>query len=106
MNQGESYITDISDKTLSKLITGKRLFATTDLDQINQVDAICICVSTLLNQTKESNLSSVVRTSEETSRHLRRDQLVILENTTYPGTTREIVLPILNRSGLKASQDF
>lgn len=106
VNQGESYIADISDETLSKLVISKRLFATTDLSQISKVDAICICVPTPLNQAKEPNLSYVICTSQEVSRYLRRDQLVILESTTYPGTTREIILPILKLSGLKASQDF
>ncbi len=106
VNQGESYIADVSSQTLSALIAGKRLQANTDQSQLTMVDAISICVPTPLSKTKDPDLSHVIRESEEISKYLQRGQLVILESTTYPGTTREMVLPILERSGLKAGQDF
>jgi len=106
INHGESYITNTSSKTLSTLVASNRLEATTDQSRLREVDAICICVPTPVNKTKEPDLSCVVNESEELSKYLQPGQLVILESTTYPGTTRETALPILNRSGLKAGQDF
>ncbi len=106
VNQGESYLADTSSKTLSKLVASNLLVATIDQSRIRGVDAICVCVPTPLNRSKEPDLSYVVHESEEISKYLQRGQLVILESTTYPGTTREVILPILERSGLKVGQDF
>lgn len=106
VNKGQSYIADIGSDTLSAVIASDRLEATTAQSRLGEVDAICICVPTPLTETKEPDLSYVTHESEELSRHLQSGQLVILESTTYPGTTREVVLPILERSGLKAGQDF
>lgn len=106
VRQGKSYITDTSSKTLSSLVASNLLEATTDQSRLREVDAICICVPTPLNKAKEPDLSYVIRESEEISKYIQRGQLIILESTTYPGTTREVILPILERSGLKAGQDF
>ena len=106
VSQGESYIADISIKTLSTLVASNLLEATTDQSQLREVDVICICVPTPLNRSKEPDLSYVVQESEVVSKYLQRGQLVILESTTYPSTTREIMLPILKRSGLKVGRDF
>ncbi len=106
VNQGKSYIDDISNETLSRLVTSKLLKATTDQSQLSEVDVIFICVPTPLNRAKEPDLSYVIQESEEISKYLRQGQLVILESTTCPGSTREIVLPVLQRSGLKVGQDF
>jgi len=106
VNKGQSYIADIDSDSLSAAIANNRLEATTSQSRLGEVDAICICVPTPLTETKEPDLSYVTHESEELSRHLQSGQLVILESTTYPGTTREVVLPILERSGLKAGQDF
>ena len=106
VGHGESYIADTSSKTLSTLVGSNLLEATIDQSRLREVDAICICVPTPLNGTKEPDLSYVVHEAEEVSRYLQHGQLVILESTTYPGTTREVILPILERSGLKAGQDF
>ncbi|MBA7649069.1 UDP-N-acetyl-D-glucosamine 6-dehydrogenase [subsurface metagenome] len=106
VNKGRSYIADIGSDTLSAVIANNLLEATSAQSRLGEVDAICICVPTPLTGTKEPDLSYVTRESEELSRQLQSGQLVILESTTYPGTTREVVLPILERSGLKAGQDF
>ena len=106
ISRGESYIDNISNKTLNTLVVNRLLSATTNQSQLRYVDVICICVPTPLNKAKEPDLSHVIRESEEISRHLRHEQLVILESTTYPNTTSEIVLPILERSGLMVGKDF
>ena len=106
VNKGQSYIANIDSASLSAAIANNLLEATTSQSRLREVDAICICVPTPLTRTKEPDLSYVTRESEEISRHLQPGQLVILESTTYPGTTREVVLPILESSGLKAGQDF
>ncbi len=106
VNQGKSYIADVSDERLSVIVAKDLLQATTNQNMLGEVDAICICVPTPLTKAKEPDLSYVIRESEEVSRHLKPGQLVILESTTYPGTTREVVLPILERSGLKGGSDF
>ncbi|MFC1965916.1 nucleotide sugar dehydrogenase [Chloroflexota bacterium] len=106
VNQGKSYIADVSNERLSILLTNEALEATTDQNRLSEVDAICICVPTPLTKTKRPDLSYVIQESEEISKHLRPGQLVILESTTYPGTTREIVLPILQRSGLNVGSGF
>jgi len=106
VNRAESYISDVSSQTLSLVTANKLLQATTDQSQLATVDAISICVPTPLSKTKAPDLSYVIHESEEIFRYLQRGQLVVLESTTYPGTTREVVLPILERSGLKAGQDF
>jgi len=106
VNKGQSYIADIDSDSLSAAVSNNLLEATTAQNRLGEVDAICICVPTPLTRTKEPDLSYVTHESEELSRYLQPGQLVILESTTYPGTTREVVLPILERSGLKAGQDF
>ena len=106
VNKGQSYIANIASDSLSAAIADNLLEATTAQSRLREVDAICICVPTPLTRTKEPDLSYVTQESEEISRCLQPGQLVILESTTYPGTTREVVLPILERSGLKTGQDF
>jgi len=106
VNKGEPYIADIDSESLSALVANNLLQGTTVQSQLKEVDAICICVPTPLTRTREPDLSYVTRESEELSRYLQPGQLVVLESTTYPGTTRQIVLPILERSGLKGGQDF
>ncbi len=106
INRKKSYIGDVSDARLSKAVDEKRLEATTEQGYLNDADATCICVPTFLTKARQPDLSSVVHASEEIARHLRPQQLVVLESTTYPGTTREVVLPILERSGLKVGLDF
>lgn len=106
VNRGDSYIGDVDSGRLSAVVAKKMLQATTDQGQMKEVDAICVCVPTPLTKTKDPDLSYIVHESEQLSKHLRRGQLVILESTTYPGTTRGVMLPILERSGLKGGLDF
>ena len=106
INKGKSYIVDVSSESLSTAIANKFLNATVDQTRLKEVDAICICVPTPLTKTKDPDLSYVIYESEEISKHLQREQLIVLESTTYPGTTSEVMLPILERSRLKVGQDF
>ena len=106
LNQGENYIIDVNDNDLKWAIE-KRLFrATTDYSVIKDVDAISICVPTPLRKTKDPDVSFIIAATEELAKFIHKDLIIILESTTYPGTTRELVLPILERSGLKVGGDF
>ncbi|MFC1986955.1 nucleotide sugar dehydrogenase [Chloroflexota bacterium] len=106
INKGESYIAEIGSENTSALVANNLLQATTDQSRLKEVAVVCICVPTPLTKTKEPDLSYVTHESEELSRYLQPGQLVILESTTYPGTTKEVMLPILERSGLKGGRDF
>ncbi|MBI4267437.1 MAG: nucleotide sugar dehydrogenase [Chloroflexi bacterium] len=106
INQGQSYIADINSEALSTAVAANLLKATTTQKCLREVDVICVCLPTPLTHSKEPELSYVIHEAEEISKYLRPGQLVILESTTYPGTTREVVLPILQRSGLEAGADF
>lgn len=106
VNQGRSYIADVKHERVSAAVAAKLLEATTEQSRLKEVDVICICVPTPLTKAKEPNLSYVTHESEEISKYLQPGQLVILESTTYPGTTRDVILPLLERSGLKAGHDF
>jgi UDP-N-acetyl-D-glucosamine dehydrogenase len=103
---GRSYITDISDKELQKATAGKRFRATTDLSEIRNLDAVSICVPTPLRKTKDPDMSYVISAADAIAKALRPGQLVILESTTYPGTTEELVLPALEAGGLEVGRDF
>ena len=107
LNRGESYIEDVPSETLSALVSGRGLTATTDYDELRHADAILIAVPTPLSKQREPDLSIVLAAGAEIGRRLRRGQLVVLESTTYPGTTRGDLLPVLEReSGLVAGADF
>jgi len=106
VNKGQSYIVDVGGDILSVAVANNLLEATTDQGRLKEVDAICICVPTPLTKTKEPELSYVIYESKKISKHLQPGQLVVLESTTYPGTTSEVMLPILERSGLKGGHDF
>jgi len=106
LNNGTSYIPDVSSEHVADVV-GKGLFrATTDETALTDVDVIDICVPTPLRKTRDPDLSYVQQAVETTARVLRRGQLVILESTTYPGTTDEVVQPALEAGGLKAGEDF
>ena len=98
--RGKSYIKHIPEGVIAGHVQGKRLKATADFSHLRDMDAILICVPTPLDSHREPDLSFVRDTAESIQPHLRRGQLVILESTTYPGTTEEVVLPILQKSGL------
>jgi UDP-N-acetyl-D-glucosamine dehydrogenase len=106
VNSGESHIQDVSSEVLAAFVGEGLLSATTDMSRLAECDAISICVPTPLNKIKDPDLSYVVSTAHAVLSSLRAGQLVILESTTYPGTTREVVLPILEESGLVVGQDF
>lgn len=107
VNQGINYIGDVVAGDLQKLAKERKLKATTDYGFIKDMDFIAICVPTPLNAHKEPDLSYVIKSSEEIGKYLTPYTVVVLESTTYPGTTEEIVLPILEeKSGLKCGEDF
>ncbi len=106
VNEGRNYIGDVVDEELSELVKAGRLRATADFSDLKNCDVIAICVPTPIDVHKVPDLSFVVRTAEDISKHLHKDMLIILESTTYPGTTEEVVLPILERTGLKVGRDF
>jgi UDP-N-acetyl-D-glucosamine dehydrogenase len=106
INEGRSYIDDVSTADVSELRAQGRLRATADFNIIRELDTINICVPTPLRKTKDPDLSFIVAAVEEITPRLRPGMLVILESTTYPGTTEELVLPILERGGLKGGRDF
>lgn len=106
LNAGSSYIGRISDDDIRELRAAGTLTATVDFAALAAVDAIILCVPTPLTPQRDPDLSFVIGTCESIAPHLRRGQLVVLESTTYPGTTNEIVRPILERGGLRAGVDF
>src|SRR2546427_5659038 len=103
---GRSYITDVSERELQKATLEKRFRATTNLSEIRNLDAVSICVPTPLRKTKDPDMSYVVSAADAIAKELRPAQLVILESTTYPGTTEELVLPALAARGLKVGEEF
>ena len=103
---GRSYIVDVHDEEIAEQVQAGRFTATDDFAAIRDCDTINICVPTPLRKTKDPDLTYVVSAVNEISKYLRRGQLVILESTTYPGTTDEVVLPALAASGLKVGEDF
>ena len=106
INDGRSYIPDVPDADLGAMVTAGRLRATADMSRLGAMDAIDICVPTPLRKTRDPDLSYVVQAVEAVAASLRPGQLVILESTTYPGTTEEVVQPMLEAGGLKADVDF
>jgi UDP-N-acetyl-D-glucosamine dehydrogenase len=106
LNRGESHIEDVSSDALRALVKSGRLAATTDYDGVKDADAILIALPTPLSAQREPDLSIVLGAAAEIAPRLQRGQLVVLESTTYPGTTRERLLPILEGSGLRAGSDF
>jgi len=106
LNRGESYVDDVSSESLRELVDAGRLKATGDYDDLRDADAILIALPTPLSPQREPDLSIVLDSAREISTRLKPGQLVVLESTTYPGTTRERLLPILEESGLKAGEDF
>ena len=101
-----SYIGDVSDSTVAELIESGMLDATTEFDRLGEMDIISICVPTPLSKTRDPDMSFVQTATEQIAKRLRKGQLVILESTTYPGTTEEVVRPALEKAGLKAGEDF
>jgi UDP-N-acetyl-D-glucosamine dehydrogenase len=106
INRGHSYIPDVSQEEMEKVVKSGHLRATTDASQLAKMDVADICVPTPLRKTKDPDLSYVVQALEGVAANLRAGQLVVLESTTYPGTTDEVALPMLSAGGLKVDRDF
>lgn len=106
LNWGDSYIQDVPSASLTQLLADNRFRATTDFSVVADLDTINIAVPTPLRKTKDPDMSYVVSACQEVAKYLSPGKLVILESTTYPGTTNELVLPLLERTGLRAGEDF
>jgi UDP-N-acetyl-D-glucosamine dehydrogenase len=106
IGEGRSYIADVDSAALARLTAAGTLTAGDDYAAAGDTDAILICVPTPLTENREPDVSVIVAAAEAIAPHLRRGQLVVLESTTYPGTTRELLAPILERGGLRAGEDF
>ncbi len=106
INRGESYIGDVTAEAIAEAVSAERLHATTDFGELETCDAIIICVPTPLRKTKEPDISYILAASAEIQKRLRRGQLIVLESTTYPGTTDEVLLPLFEEHGLKLDEDF
>src|ERR1700723_844343 len=105
LNAGQSYIQHISAEKINQHVQGKRFDATTDFSRLREMDAVLICVPTPLDERREPDLSYVEKTAQSIAPYLQRNQLIVLESTTYPGTTEELVLPILEKGGLRCPID-
>src|SRR4029079_1114513 len=106
ITSGQSYLKHIPSDRIAKPVADGRLSATADFARLSEPDALLLCVATPLTSHLEPDLSFVVSTTEQIASYLRRGQIIILESTTYPGTTLEVMRPILERSGLKCDRDF
>jgi len=106
VNQGVNYIGDVVDDELRQVVSDGRLRATTDYDEIKNLDIVTICVPTPLDKNKQPDLTYIRNSAQEVAKRLHAGMLVVLESTTYPGTTEEEVKPILESSGLKCGTDF
>ena len=106
LNSGASYIAHIGDSVIKSWVDSRRFEATADFDRLSEPDVILICVPTPLTESRDPDLRYVEMTAEAIAKQLRPGQLVVLESTTYPGTTRDLLLPILNQSELNVGKDF
>jgi UDP-N-acetyl-D-glucosamine dehydrogenase len=106
INAGKSDIDDIPDSRVANLVKPGKLIATTDPKLMKQVDTISICVPTPLSKTKDPDVSYILAAVKWVREYIHKDMLIILESTTYPGTTEDMILPILEESGLKVGKDF
>lgn len=106
INNGKSYIQDVLPEAVVEAIQQNRLKATVDFSLLERVDAVSICVPTPLRKTKDPDISYIVAAVEQIARYLHEGELIVLESTTYPGTTNEVILPELSKSGLKVGEDF
>jgi len=106
VNSGRSDVADVEEEELGGLVKAGSLRATTDFAILKESDVVNICVPTPLSKTKDPDVSFILNAVKEIKKYLHQDQLVVLESTTYPGTTEELLLPILEETGLKAGRDF
>lgn len=106
LNAGKSYIQDVKDADLQAIVDSKKFHASTDFFSLAEADVIIICVPTPLDKYKIPDISHIVSSASEIKKYLRPGQLIILESTTYPGTTDEVLLPLFEKTGLKCGKDF
>jgi UDP-N-acetyl-D-glucosamine dehydrogenase len=105
VNGGKSYIEDVTDEQISRQVSDGRLAASLDFDRLSEADVVVICVPTPLRKTLDPDISYIVAAAEEICRRPRRGQLILLESTTYPGTTDEVIRPMLEQRGLSVGVD-
>lgn len=101
-----SYIDDVPSKTIQQALATNRFFVSNKYETLNEIDAVCICVPTPLNKIQEPDLSFIIQAVDAIEPYLHKDMLIVLESTTYPGTTEEVVLPRLLKRGLQVGKDF
>lgn len=106
VNRGENYISDVDGAELAQAVKSGRLSATTDFRALKDCDVVLICVPTPLTRNKEPDITAIVKVTGELAKHLHPQMLVVLESTTYPGTTEEVMVPILTKGGPKVGQDL
>ncbi len=106
VNAGDSYVGDVPSSVLAPLVESGKLRATCDFSAVSELDTINICVPTPLRKTKDPDMSYIIASCQEIGRYLHSGMLIILESTTYPGTTDEVLLPMFSKPGLQAGQDF
>ncbi|MSV34014.1 MAG: nucleotide sugar dehydrogenase [Bryobacterales bacterium] len=106
IHRGESYIQDVPTSVLAPLVRAGKITATADFAAVADLDTINICVPTPLRKTKDPDMSYIVSSCQEIAKHFHPGMLVILESTTYPGTTNELMLPMFEKPGLKVGEDF
>lgn len=106
VNSGKNYIGDVVNEDLDAIVKSGRLSATTDFSMVASADCVCICVPTPLDAYQQPDISYVRASAESIVPYMHKGMLIVLESTTYPGTTQELLLPILQQSGLKCGEDF
>ena len=106
LREGKSYILDVPEKTVRDAIISEKFIPTTDFSALSSADTVSICVPTPLSKSRDPDISFILSATEEIRKYLHRDQLIVLESTTYPGTTDELIVPELEGSGLKVGSDF
>jgi UDP-N-acetyl-D-glucosamine dehydrogenase len=106
LNRGESYIQDVPSEVVRELVEGQRLSAATDFAALDEADAAIICVPTPLNKTKDPDISYIVAAADQLAAHMHAGMLVVLESTTYPGTTEEVLQPRIVKNGYRVGEDF
>ena len=106
LNEGQSYIGDVSDKTIGDAIKTERFTPTSNFSALRDVDTVSICVPTPLSKSRDPDISFILSATQQIRKHLHAGQLIVLESTTYPGTTDELILPELESSGLRVGKDF
>jgi len=106
ISRGTSYVQDVDRNSLQELVRQHQLSATTDFSIIRSLDTVTICVPTPLRKSKDPDISYIVSAAQEITKYLHEGMLIVLESTTYPGTTEEVILPMLEGTGLKVGKDF